>query len=91
MTGLWPAGWKADPARLPAAPLVLTAALPPAVQQAADASRGRLQPEAAAHAPAHLTLFRHLPGLKADELLRDIRALAAELPAPSATLGAPVR
>jgi len=64
------------------APLILTAALPPALQAAADAARSRLYPEGAARAPAHLGLFRHLPGTMADDLGHDIRALAAQMPAP---------
>lgn len=87
MAGLWPAGWAARCADPGHAPLILTAALPAALQQAADAVRNRLQPAAARHAPAHLTLFRHLPGGGAAELLRDVRTLAADAPAPLVHLG----
>lgn len=90
MAGLWPAGWN-QPGAASAAPVILTAALPPALQQAADALRRRLQPEASAHAPAHLTLFRHLPGCLADELLSDMRAICAGTPAPLVRLATPQR
>jgi hypothetical protein len=75
----------------PAAPLILTAALPPALQQAADVLRGRMAPQAAMHAPAHLTLFRHLPGPAVADLLNDMRALAAGSTAPVGRLKVPVR
>lgn len=93
MTGLWPAGWfsardECNPGRNPASPLILTAALPRALQAAADARR---QPEAAHHAPAHLGLFRHLPCLQAAELSRDAKAIMAEIEAPFATMLPPVR
>jgi hypothetical protein len=91
MTGLWPAGWANIEKRAPAAPLILTAALPSALQTAADALRASLQPEAARHAPAHLTLFRHLPGPRADELLRDIRSVVAQMEGPRVTLQPPRR
>jgi hypothetical protein len=91
MTGLWPARWGEPAAGVvpPAQPLVLTAALPPAVQGACDAARRQLYPEGAKRAPAHLTLFRHLPGLLMAQLLHDMRALAAATPAPGLRLGAP--
>lgn len=78
MVGLWPAGWRPDPdaAFGQATPLLLTVALPPALQGAAEALRGRLDPARAARTPAHLTLFRHLPGREAPALLADCRALA---------------
>jgi hypothetical protein len=87
MAGLWPAGWNALPEAAPgeAVPLVLTVALPAQVQRAADALRQRLDPERAARTPAHLTLFRHLPGREAPALLADCRALADR--APHFTLG----
>jgi hypothetical protein len=87
MVGLWPAGWKVgeDGGAAGAVPLLLTVAMPAAVQRAADALRHRLDPERAARTPAHLTLFRHLPGAEAPALLADCRALADR--APCFTLG----
>jgi len=88
MVQLWPAGWAPGTtsgravADRGTAPLILTAALPPALQSAADAARCRLYPEGSARAPAHLGLFRHLPGTMADDLGHDVRALAARIPAP---------
>lgn len=71
-----------------AAPLILSAALPSALQSAAD----RLRPAGrAAHAPAHLSLFRHLPGAERAVLLREARQLMAETAAPVATLLPPVQ
>ncbi len=93
MAGLWPAGWAPVlPEVRPSAggqagALILTAALPPAVQATADAERCRLYPEGAARAPAHLGLFRHLPGSMADELGRAIRALASQMHPPTFTIG----
>ncbi len=89
MTGLWPAGWegrRGEP-KPGAGPLILTVALPPALQRAADTVRPH---EAALHAPAHLTLFRHLPLVQNAALIRDIRTLAAEIEAPSCLLLAPI-
>ena len=50
---------------------MLTLAMPGALQRAADAIRGRLAPEAAARAPAHLGLFRHLPGAELADMVRN--------------------
>lgn len=85
MVGLWPAGWApACAGRLPtatAAPLILSVAVPDALQRAAEAVRGVHAPEAAARTPAHLTLFRHLPGLELRALVSDMRqAMAGEAP-----------
>ena len=88
MAGLWPAGWERPAAAVGPAPLILTVALPAALQRAADGIRGRLAREAAAHAPAHLGLFRHLPGLQAAAIEADVRAVASG-PAPAFRLGAP--
>ncbi|MCG2841663.1 2'-5' RNA ligase family protein [Sandaracinobacter sp. RS1-74] len=91
MAGLWPAGWEAARAEPMAAPLILTLALPPALQRAADERRAIDAPEAARHAPAHISLFRHLPGPSLDTLANDLRALARATPAPSFKLGSPLR
>jgi hypothetical protein len=72
-----------------AAPLLLTVALPPALQAAADAQRRALDPARAARTPAHLTLFRHLPGPGLAALAADCRALAAD--APGFTVGPAAR
>ncbi len=95
MTGLWPAGWNTDatdargPAQAsappPAQPLVLTVALPAALQAASDAARRTLYPEGAARAPAHLGLFRHLPGPMLTALRNDLVAVVAGTAAPLAT------
>jgi hypothetical protein len=94
MAGLWPAGWEpvATAARIDAAaaPLILTVALPEALQQQADAVRNALAPAAAVRAPAHLSLFRHLPGLQLAEVVNRIRRAAAR-PAPALAVGAPTR
>jgi hypothetical protein len=66
-------------------------ALPPALQRQADAVRAAFAPEAAAHAPAHLGLFRHLPIASEDSLARDVRALAAELGPAAFQLEPPTR
>lgn len=84
MTGLWPAGWAPCPApgeargdaRTEAAALILTVALPDALQRQAGLIRSAHLPEAAIRAPAHLTLFRHLPGLEQPALARTLRAVA---------------
>ena len=69
---------------------MLTLAMPGALQRAADAIRGRLAPEAAARAPAHLGLFRHLPGAELAAIVRDLRMVAAQ-PAPQFGIGRPER
>jgi hypothetical protein len=77
MAGLWPAGWApsgpSGAATAQAAPLILTLALPDALQRQADAMRAAVWPQAARRAPAHCTLFRHLPGLHQDDLVRLLR------------------
>ncbi|WP_374386867.1 2'-5' RNA ligase family protein [Sandaracinobacter sp.] len=67
---------------------MLTLALPDALQRAADVIRGRLAPDAAARAPAHLGLFRHLPASQLQPIERDMRAMAAG-GAPLFRLGPP--
>lgn len=89
MVGLWPAGWKAVRAEPMPAPLILTLALPPALQRTADEMRGIGAPEAARHAPAHLSLFRHLPGPAFAALSNDLAALARASAAPSFNVRSP--
>lgn len=92
MTGAWPAGVAAPPRQAPvalAAPLVLTAALPPSLDRWLAEARARLDPGRAARTPPHLALFRHLPGPLLPALLADIRALVADTTAPALRLDPP--
>jgi hypothetical protein len=61
--------------------LILTVGLPDALQRQADAVRNATAPQAARRAPAHLGLFRHLPGLQRGSLVGTLRSLSAG-PAP---------
>lgn len=70
--------------RTVAAPLILTAELPGRMQARLDSVRLLHYPGATV--PAHLTLFRHLPGPQAHDLVRDLRRLLAETPAPDARI-----
>jgi hypothetical protein len=98
MAGLWPAGWNMGSgeaidglaSRPIPAPLILTIALPPALQQAADALRNAHAAEAARHAPAHISLFRHLPGPQAAPIVNDVESLLRGLPAPSFNVRSPL-
>lgn len=90
MTRLWPAGWIAGCAEAKAAPLILTLALPPALQSAADAQRNLHAAEAARHAPAHVSLFRHLPGPSIALISNDLAALARSSRAPSFNVRSPL-
>jgi hypothetical protein len=72
----------------PAAPLILTVALPDALQRQADAVRSAHAPAAARRAPAHLTLFRHLPGPALAEIGNSLRRIVVE-PAPALVLQEP--
>jgi hypothetical protein len=69
---------------------MLTAAMPPPLQAEADAARARHAPQAALRAPAHLGLFRLLPGLMQDALLRDLKAVC-DTAAPVFRLRPPAR
>lgn len=90
MAGLWPAGWNMGCAEPKSAPLILTLALPPAPQRAADAARNLHAPQAARHAPAHISLFRHLPGPSFDLLANDLAALTRTTVPPSFNIRSPV-
>jgi hypothetical protein len=94
MARLWPAGWApASPPSVAAsvpAPLILTVALPDTLQRQADAIRAARAPQAAARAPAHLTLFRHLPGAQAQALSRTLKVHSVG-PAPAFRLRPPAR
>lgn len=65
-----------------AAPLILTAELPASVARWLNSLRQAHYPGGAARAPAHLGLFRHLPGPQAEAIARDVQRLAADMPAP---------
>lgn len=81
-----PALWPAEPdsrSQGIAAPLILTAELPASLQASLDGLRRIHYPAGAARAPAHLTLFRHLPGPQLRALVDDARRLAADTPGPS--------
>jgi hypothetical protein len=91
MTGAWPASVRAPdgpPGPIPA-PLLLTAALPPALAAVLAEARRTLDPARAARTPPHLTLFRHLPGPELLALLADIRAMVRGQPAPAFRLDPP--
>lgn len=90
MAGLWPAGWNSGCAEPKAAPLILTLALPPALQRVADAQRNLHAAEAARHAPAHISLFRHLPGPSFPQLANDLAAIVRHGAAPSFNVRSPV-
>jgi 2'-5' RNA ligase len=60
-----------------ARPLILTLAFPAQVQRALDRLRRTHYPRAYNHVPAHLTLFRHLPGTQAPNLLTALRTEAS--------------
>jgi len=84
-----PALWPAEPhSRFQAvpAPLILTVELPHGLQATLDGLRRAHYPAGAARAPAHLTLFRHLPGPQLRSLVDDARRLAAETPCPDVAI-----
>ncbi len=68
------------------APLVVTAELPPAVQNRAEALRRTHYPPERNQVPAHVTLLRALPPFVEEEARRLLAALAAELPPPPAQI-----
>jgi len=70
---------------MPAAPIILTAAMAPADQVWADRLRALHFPPERNHLAAHITLFHHLPPALLPELKDRMRALAKE-PPPSAIL-----
>jgi 2'-5' RNA ligase len=57
-----------------AAPLILTLALPRAAFARLDALRSTHMPAGHLHVPAHLTLFRHLPGPQAPAIVEMLRS-----------------
>jgi hypothetical protein len=69
-----------------AAPLIVTAELPTALQARAEALRRAHYPLDRNHVPAHVTLLRALPPFVEDEARRLLSALAAELPPPPAAI-----
>jgi 2'-5' RNA ligase len=70
-----------------ARPLILTLALPSAVQRALDRLRRTHYPPEHNRVPAHLTLFRHLPGTRAPDLLSALRTEAGAIRVFPITLG----
>ncbi len=81
--------WEGGPGHGPAAPLILTLDLPPTLAEPLAAARLALDPARAARTPLHCSLFRHLPGPSAEQLMRDLRAIAADTPAPRVAPGPP--
>ncbi len=73
-----------------AAPLILTLALPAPLFARLDALRRAHYPPELNRVPAHLTLFRHLPGPQAPALVRDLRAEARAGAAPLIRLAGPI-
>jgi 2'-5' RNA ligase len=59
-----------------AAPLILTLAFPADVQARLEALRRAHYPPERNRVPAHLTLFHHLPGPQAPEILDELKAVA---------------
>ena len=81
--------WPAEPHsrfQAVAAPLILTVELPAPLQATLDGLRRAHYPMGAAQAPAHLTLFRHLPGPQLRALADDARRLAADTPCPDVAI-----
>lgn len=72
-----------------AAPIVLNGMMGAASQHYFDQIRRAHFPVPHDAAPAHITLFRHLPPSAADEISHRVRAIAAEYRAFEARLGAP--
>jgi len=73
----------------PVSALLLLAELPPTVRAAADRWRAVLAPPAAGRMPAHISLFRHLPGPSAAMLVADVRRLVRANRAPMLVLQPP--
>lgn len=68
---------------LPEPPLIVTADLDPGAMAFLDELRRRHFPPERNHLAAHLTLFHHLPGDRADEVERELRAAASAGPVPA--------
>jgi 2'-5' RNA ligase len=68
-------------------PLIVTAAMAAADQRRYDALRRSHYPPERNQVAAHITLLRHLPPARADELVRLLKQLASE-GAPRATISA---
>jgi hypothetical protein len=67
-------------------PLIVTALLEPAVQARFEALRRALYPAARNQVPAHVTLFRQLPGRELDAVRRRIKTICAEVAPPLVTV-----
>jgi hypothetical protein len=72
-------------------PLVVTALLEPAVQARFESWRRAYYPAAGNRVPAHLTLFRQLPGRELDAVRRRIKLICAEAAPPVVTVTEVVR
>lgn len=69
-------------------PLIITALLEPAVQARFEALRRAHYPVARNKVPAHVTLFRQLPGRELDVVRRRIKVICAEVAPPEVTVTA---
>ncbi len=67
-------------------PLIVTALLEPAVQARFEALRRAHYPAARNQVPAHVTLFRQLPGREIDAVKRRLKAICAEIAPPPVTV-----
>lgn len=79
------------PVSPPARPLIVTLALPQKMASRLDALRRAWYPPARNQVPAHLTLFRHLPGPGMPDILQAVQSEAVRTPPfPVTILGAEV-
>ena len=67
-------------------PLIITALLEPAVQARFETLRRAHYPAARNQVPAHVTLFRQLPGRELDAVKRRLKTICAEAPPPPVTV-----
>jgi len=67
-------------------PHIVLAVLPDAVQARLDALRRAHYPPERNRVPAHCTLFHAVPGMVADELIRQLAALTAQTAPPHARI-----
>ena len=72
-------------------PLVVSALLEPAVQARFEAWRRAFYPAAFNRVPAHLTLFRQLPGRELDAVKRRLKTVCAEVAPPAVAVAEVVR
>lgn len=67
-------------------PLIITALLEPAAQARFEALRRAHYPAERNQVPAHVTLFRQLPGRELDAVKRRLKTICAEVPPPPVTV-----